>query len=57
MEASSLEQAHITEIVNLVRGRGGSDSDAAALLRAEADRLTTPPVDSAPAPVPATKEE
>ena len=34
-----LEQAHLVELVALARGRGASDAEIAAALRAEADRL------------------
>lgn len=36
---TDLEKAHLTELVCLARGRGAADTEIAAVLRAEADRL------------------
>ena len=36
---TNLEKAHLTELVCLARGRGASDAEIAAALRAEADHL------------------
>ena len=36
---TELETAHLVELVALARGRGASDAEIAAALRAEADRL------------------
>ncbi len=36
---TELETAHLVELVALARGRGASDVEIAAALRAEADRL------------------
>jgi hypothetical protein len=36
---TDLEKAHLTELTCLARGRGATDAEIAAVLRAEADRL------------------
>ncbi len=36
---TDLEKAHLTELICLARGRGASDTEIAAALRAEADHL------------------
>ena len=36
---TDIETAHLVELVALARGRGASDAEIAAALRAEADRL------------------
>ena len=36
---TELEKAHLVELVALARGRGASDAEIAAALRAEAERL------------------
>ena len=36
---TDLEKAHLTELICLARGRGATDAEIAAVLRAEADHL------------------
>ena len=45
---TDLEKAHLVELICLARGRGVSDTEIAAALRAEAERLDS----SAPIPEP-----
>ena len=47
---TELEQAHLTELICLARGRGAADAEIAAALREAADRLATPASIPAPAP-------